>query len=630
MPKARSQTKKPLTKKTSKLLTVKSTKAAKPQKRSRTPKPLTVKSLRTWFKNHIKDRGAVYTLDKDQAAVVLDNHKNALVTARAGAGKTRTIVAKIAFLIAHEKVAPSEIIVFAFNRKAAAEINARLKTITFDGAPIINSDAKIATTFHSFAYRILRAKSSADEDAKPAPEDVVKNATESNSKTTPQKIEIADESRSNRYFEQLLTLALTKTDSKTGAPLPPDPRELARATNHLSQFIARSEQLFFDDYDLLSRKIATTRTASTRTILSRNFEILTHYHAKLNENGLYNYNQLLTLASHALEKSAVRTSKTTRTLEKSAASKLATQYTAPKTAKSPKSTKTPNTTKAAHPYRYIFIDEYQDFSLLFLTLTRALRSTCPDSHLLAVGDDWQAINRFAGSDVKYFKHFEKYFSEDSVKLFIPTNYRSGKKIVKNANHFMGNSLKDFNGCRAANRLNSHISILDVRRAPISELSRSNIPLGVRRLLHFTTNIITSNPEKSIKVLHRNNDLSFKNWSLARFMTEVNRELKRKNCDAKDLSFSTIHKSKGLEADVIIMLEVDVDKFPAPDHDGDLYSIFGETPETRLTDSYLLFYVAITRAKEKLFILTSTPPDPSAPKADRRRNLLSFLNPNLLS
>ena len=545
-------------------------------KKPQASKPLTVKSLQVWFKTHIKDRGSAYTLDKNQATVVLDDHKNTLVTARAGAGKTRTIVAKIAYLIAHESIAPSEIIVFAFNRKAAAEINARLKTITFDDAPIVSEDAKIATTFHSFAYRTLRAASK-------------------------EEIKIADENRSIEYFTKLLTIALTKTDPKTGTPLPPEPRELARATNHLAQFIARSEQLFFDDYDLLSKEIAATKTASTKTILSRNYEILTNYHSKLRENDLYNYNQLLTLASHELENSH----------------KSGDDY-------------EPKSNHKTEKYRYIFIDEYQDFSLLFLTLTRALRSTCPDAHLLAVGDDWQAINRFAGSDVKYFKRFEKYFPEDSAKLFIPTNYRSGKQIVKNANHFMGNSLKDYNGCRSANRLTSHISIIDIRRPPISELSTSKIPLGVRRLLYFTTDIIKNNPDKTIKILHRNNDLSYRKWPLTRFMAEVNRELDRKNCNADNLSFSTIHKSKGLEADIVILLEIDVDKFPAPDHDGDLYAIFGETPETRLTDSYLLFYVAITRAKEKLFILTSTPPNPSAPKSDRRRNLLSFLNPDLLS
>ena len=59
--------------------------------------------------------------------------------------------------------------------------------------------------------------------------------------------------------------------------------------------------------------------------------------------------------------------------------------------------------------RFVMIDEFQDFSQMFFELTRAIRSTNPDVRFFAVGDDWQAINAFAGSELKFFKNFETYF-----------------------------------------------------------------------------------------------------------------------------------------------------------------------------------------------------------------------------
>ena len=86
--------------------------------------------------------------------------------------------------------------------------------------------------------------------------------------------------------------------------------------------------------------------------------------------------------------------------------------------------------------RFVMIDEFQDFSRMFLELTRAIRSANPDVRFFAVGDDWQAINAFAGSDLKFFKNFEKYFNQETRTLSIRTNYRSASSIVKTGNSVM--------------------------------------------------------------------------------------------------------------------------------------------------------------------------------------------------
>lgn len=451
-----------------------------------------------WFRRHIKDGENPYLLDKNQARIVCDNHKNTLVTARAGSGKTRTIVAKIAYLLAHENVEPEELIVFAFNRKACQEINERLTHLSFDNRPLFKTTPSIATTFHAFAYQLLGGK------------------------------------------EKLENRLITEEQE--------------------NQFITRAEQKFFKNYNELLEKINNLKNEEIKQKLLEEYRNLKNYHAKLQKENKLNFNQLIVLASEKLEK------------------------------------------MESAPYRYIFIDEYQDFSLLFLTLLKSLRKTCENAHLLSVGDDWQAINRFAGSDVEYFTHFEKYFKEDVAKLFIPTNYRSGKKIVKNANFFMSKALYDFAGCKGKNKTKSKIFYQKVE----------NYQEVVQK-------IIIENNHKSIKILSRNNDLRYKKLSLENFVKSL-------KLDNPNLSFSTIHKSKGLEADVVILLEIDAEKFPSKDKTSGLYEIFGDTAKNLFADEARLFYVALTRAKEKLYILSK---NPKIRKETKKYNFFSYLNPDYL-
>lgn len=88
--------------------------------------------------------------------------------------------------------------------------------------------------------------------------------------------------------------------------------------------------------------------------------------------------------------------------------------------------------------KYILIDEYQDFSPLFYKILEAIREYNPDYRLFVVGDDWQAINSFAGSDIRYFLEFkDMFFRKESVDTkHVSTNYRSTHSLVASANHLM--------------------------------------------------------------------------------------------------------------------------------------------------------------------------------------------------
>lgn len=85
--------------------------------------------------------------------------------------------------------------------------------------------------------------------------------------------------------------------------------------------------------------------------------------------------------------------------------------------------------------KYILIDEYQDFSELFHRLIEAIKTHNQKALFFCVGDDWQSINGFAGSELQYYQNFKQYFT-NSIRLNISTNYRSASSIVKNGNILM--------------------------------------------------------------------------------------------------------------------------------------------------------------------------------------------------
>jgi len=232
--------------------------------------------------------------------------------------------------------------------------------------------------------------------------------------------------------------------------------------------------------------------------------------------------------------------------------------------------------------KYLLIDEYQDFSKLFYNLIQAIRKYNPEIKLFCVGDSWQAINGFAGSDLKYFNNFIKYF-DDSGVAYLLTNYRSKKEIIDCGNRFMLGENRSFNY-----QDNAGGEVI------VRSVDSGNSTNGYLKLC---AEIIASNPNKSIAILHRKNEIN--NITLESFYKRL---IKLGNARNR-IIISTVHKFKGQEADVVIILQATKKLFPLVHPYNDLFKIFGQSDQDILDEEKRLFYVAITRAKEKLFILT---------------------------
>ena len=258
--------------------------------------------------------------------------------------------------------------------------------------------------------------------------------------------------------------------------------------------------------------------------------------------------------------------------------------------------------------RYVFIDEYQDFSELFYRLMAAVREQNPRARFFCVGDDWQAINGFAGSDLRFFQNFEQFF-EKARELSVATNYRSASGIVD-----VGNTLMKGQGipARAHTDEAGQVAIADLstfKPTPQEEEENRGDEL-TPAVLRLVNQAITE--DKDVVLLSRTNNLPwYVNYrdqgnpsiesGLDRFLELIHSCLP--NELAEKVTISTVHKYKGLEKDVVIVLDTVYRRYPLIHPDWIFTRVFGDSMERIVAEERRLFYVALTRAVENLFILT---------------------------
>ena len=262
--------------------------------------------------------------------------------------------------------------------------------------------------------------------------------------------------------------------------------------------------------------------------------------------------------------------------------------------------------------RHILIDEYQDFSELFHRLIEAVRKQNRHVSFFCVGDNWQAINGFAGSDLYFFNNFSEIFA-DSRRLDMPTNYRSARMIVDIGNALMQSLIQE--GDRRGHAIRP-----DAGKTVIADLGAFSPTLQEKKTTHgdYSTHAVLRlvnkiiNDGKEVVLLSRTNTVpwhvnygdgtkSSNQRGLDRFLVELRSRLpaKQKN----KLTISTVHKYKGGEKEVVIVLDALNRRYPLLHPNLIFTRVLGDSIEHVTDEERRLFYVAMTRAVDELYVLS---------------------------
>lgn len=248
-----------------------------------------------------------------------------------------------------------------------------------------------------------------------------------------------------------------------------------------------------------------------------------------------------------------------------------------------------------HTYRYIIVDEYQDVSRARFALLKAVADTS-GAKVFCVGDDWQSIYRFAGSDVSLFTDFEKYFGFTKT-LRIEKTYRNSQNLIDEASRFV---MK--NPMQLQKKLTSDKSL----GYPLVFWGYDDEPrIALGQIMRKI--IAEFGAEKSVLFLGRTNyDISvLENSGLFR-REQRGEKLVYLDSPETPVAFLSVHKSKGLEADNIVVLNFKNDRFGFPNQIADdrvLEYVLSSPEPYPFAEERRLFYVAITRTRNRTFVLT---------------------------
>ncbi|HON78545.1 MAG TPA: ATP-dependent helicase [Spirochaetota bacterium] len=216
-------------------------------------------------------------------------------------------------------------------------------------------------------------------------------------------------------------------------------------------------------------------------------------------------------------------------------------------------------------YKYILIDEFQDTSENNMRLIKNIMPSTGSS-LFVVGDDWQSIYAFRNAQVDYIINLKKYFHGAST-ITLHRNYRSRQEIVSLSNKFIKH-----------NRIRTSKSLTSVKGhgGIIKSYSCSTRETECQ----IISEIVNNYADDNTAILYRNN---WQGHYLADYISKHSGE-----DTARKLSFMTIHASKGLEFNTVIITGISDKIFPDPSSD--------------IEEERRLLYVALTRARESLHII----------------------------
>jgi DNA helicase-4 len=246
-------------------------------------------------------------------------------------------------------------------------------------------------------------------------------------------------------------------------------------------------------------------------------------------------------------------------------------------------------------YKHLFVDEFQDISVTRAHFVKSILQH-QNAFLTAVGDDWQSINRFAGSDISLIQNFHPFFG-DSETIKLDYTFRFNNQVSDIASSFIlknpSQLHKDIKTIKISeeNKFNIFIQHVDKVKNEDGYMIYDNEPF-IRKVLGLITDKhINSDERISVMILDR---YKYNQPDLQKLQEGYN----------IDLSFYTVHGSKGLEADYVILQNMisGENGFPSKKEDDPIINLVSKNiDEYEDAEERRLFYVALTRTKHSLFI-----------------------------
>ena len=244
-------------------------------------------------------------------------------------------------------------------------------------------------------------------------------------------------------------------------------------------------------------------------------------------------------------------------------------------------------------FKYILVDEFQDISpSRYRFLKSLLRND--ETKSFCVGDDWQAIYRFTGGEVSLMTKFKDYF-EPSEYIYLNETFRFDNRLCDLSSSFV---------MKNKDQLTKSIISSLKRDAPavtIGWVGKENLTSAIEACLkdiEAKEALLKHDDEKKIRV-----------YIIGRYRNRRSQE-EYSDIRAKfpkfDIEYFTAHKSKGIEADYAIVFNLISGKYGFPcliEDDPILSLVLAEKDSFPNAEERRLFYVAITRARKHVYLLS---------------------------
>ncbi|MBQ8157167.1 UvrD-helicase domain-containing protein [Candidatus Saccharibacteria bacterium] len=246
--------------------------------------------------------------------------------------------------------------------------------------------------------------------------------------------------------------------------------------------------------------------------------------------------------------------------------------------------------ECAANYRYVLLDEAQDLSPNRSQLIRAILHKNPSCRFFAVGDDWQSIYRFTGSNLALIHDFENAFGLHTRRSLIEQTHRFGQPTIKLSSRFIMKNptqvSKDIRGSR--HRCTPIQIVLSERKgddtdALLQILAKITDLHDVQIISRYNHDIRRIKERSGLRVL----GVDSISWR------------------GQKIPFCSIHKSKGITRDYVVVLNMNATPtgMPATRENDPLSDFLLSTPDDFMfAEERRLFYVAITRARKASFLI----------------------------